>query len=132
MKVKINNTWLARGERESVADLQINGRRIIQIAQLLRADEIKMFDRKNHQTTVSFSVSRLHSSVQASECFILEHSTGLPGQGLVTFVATDDNGRDVERHLQAACIEIDESRYIGRSTHHTYTVIGGKMLKQKP
>ena len=132
MKVKIEKTWLAQGEHESVAGFRINGQRLTQTAQFLRAEAISVFDRKNHQTTVTFSITRLHESTQDAEVFILEHSTGLKHSGLIAFIAQGSHGRETVRYLQAACITVDDASYIGLSTRHNYTIIGGRILNQKP
>ena len=132
MKVQIGSTWLAEGGRESVSDFRINNEDILDVEAFLRATEISVFNRGNRKTTVKFSVKRTHDSVEAAETFILEHSTDMPGHGLVTFVAVSATGSETSRYLQDASVEVAEASYTGSTTYHTYTIIGGRMLTVRP
>jgi len=132
MKVKIDNYSLASGNLEGVSNFRINGQRQAQIGQFLRAEDVKVFNRKNLQTNVSFTVTRLHESLMIAEIFILQHDRDVPAQGLVTFIAGDEGGKQIERYLNAAMIQVSERSFIGVSTMHSYTIIGGELLIQRP
>jgi hypothetical protein len=133
VKIRIDNFWLAGAPDDpwhsQVANFRINGVRVVQVAQYLRAEAVKVFNRKNRQTTVTFEISRKHKTVQDAEVFILEHGNNIPGQGLVTFQALSSTGLVTERYLEAAVISGDDCSYIGATTRHNYQIVGGVMQK---
>lgn len=132
MKIKINNYPLADGALEGVSQFKINGQRVSQVAQFLRAAAVRVFNRGNLQTTVTFAITRAHESLMAAELFILEHDLNLPPQGLVTFTAGGAETQETERYLADAMITVSDREYIGVTTIHHYTVVGGELLKIKP
>lgn len=133
MKVKFGSTWLAKGEKESVSNLRINGRRVVQPGELLRASYEAPFDRKNKRVSVSFDVAREHDNVQESERFVIDHPCELPeGRQTLLLVAVDDDGRGMERYLPNAVLESDDHHYTGRTTFHSYTIVGGQITSDDP
>jgi len=116
----------------AVSDFRINREVAGQIAEFVRAAQVKTFDRKNRKTSISFSVAREHTTIRNCEAWILEHSTKLPNSGLVTLQAKSDSGASSERYLQDAVLVVAESHYEGASSFHTYQIIGGDILTEKP
>lgn len=136
MKVKIDNFWLAGDpadpRKSQVCNFRIDGERVIQVARYTRAEASRMFDRKNRLTTVTFDVARIHADLDDAEKYILEHGEELPGQGLVTFISTSSKGQETLRFMKASCVQSYSCSYIGKSTRHSYQIIGGMMLKVQP
>lgn len=132
MQIKIGTYTLARDGREGVSAFRINGRRLLQINELIDADEIEVTDRGNRRTVITFVVSRLHASPGDAEAYILEHADKPPAYGLVEFRATRADNRVSVLWMNAAAIEQLESWYVGCSTYHTYSIIGGKLTRTRP
>ena len=131
MKAKIisegTTTWLANGGRESIDGLAIDGQRIVQVGTFIRAEEITPFARKNKKTTITFSVSREHNSIEDCGNFILTHAAELPFQGTLHMISIAAGGAEYEKILPNATIISDRSRQMGQSSFHSYTFIGGQL-----
>lgn len=132
MRVTIGTFVLADHDKTSVSNFRINGSRLVQVAELVRAETVQVFGRGNRKTTVTFDVSREHADVRTSETFILGHATNVPESGLITFEAISASGALTRRYLNAAVCSVVDCSYAGVTTVHTYQIIGGKMLLQKP
>ena len=115
---------LATTGRDAAQDFRVNGSRIVQEAPLFRASGVTPIDRKNEKTVVTFTRTRLHSSIAAAEQFILEHADAIPRSGKVEFIS--DNSA-VTRFLEPAAISVVESSYLGVTTVHRYQIVGGQM-----
>lgn len=95
---------------------------LVQEVPLFRAPGIKVFNRGNFRNQFTFSITRVHASLQASELFFLEHAQSFPLSGRVEFV-TDDNV--VTRFMDPAVVRVTNAVPLGRSTVHAYQIIGG-------
>ncbi|NQT93221.1 MAG: hypothetical protein HQ559_10705 [Lentisphaerae bacterium] len=107
--------------------LVINGERLAQERPLLRAAERLTKDRANLKTEVSFSVAREHESLQDAWVFALTHYAGLPGEGLVTFEASNSAGAVKRLYLVDATLSVTGHKADGVRTTHTYKIQGGAM-----
>jgi len=116
----------------NISGLRIQGNRRIQRAEHLRAPGIKVYDRKNVETTVEFTVSQLHESIEDAELHILEHELDIPNRATVTITAIGLQGQRIRRYLKDAGIPSIDHRLMGRTTFTTYRIVGGEMLKQNP
>lgn len=134
MRITVGNPEFVLSDHNSTApaDLRIVERRLTQVTEFVRAVDISTFDRKNKQTTITFSVTRQHASIRGAGVYMLEHATKLPNRGLVTIEARDTNGSLTRRYLKNAMISSVESRQLGVSTFHSYEIVGGQMLTTKP
>jgi hypothetical protein len=115
-----------------VDEFRIANRPFAQVEPFLRALEQAVFDRGNDLTTVSFVVRREHDTVEDAELFILEHATELPGSGLVMFEAAGATGAASRRYLWASKVTAHDASYKGRTTIHSYVILGGRIRKEKP
>ena len=128
MKIKIKNTYLARGiqHKESPRDLNIIGKRNIQEASFLGGMEIKTFDRGNLSNRVSFKITRQHDSLEEAIRHTLLHSSKIEGlNGTVEFIA-EENDKETSFELMNASVRYVESKVTATATHHRYEIIGGK------
>ncbi len=132
MKIKIGDFWLAEAGELSPDELVINARRVVQIAEYLRASAAKPIPRKNTVTTISFSVSRTHTSVRIAEGYMLQHEVNIPDDGILTFISQDPGAGESTYYFDYAAIEATQGRQIGVSTFHSYTIIGGRITTTKP
>lgn len=133
MKIAIDDFILAEQSGPvGVRDFAVNTQRAVDAVRYLRAPAEAFFDRENQSTIITFTVTRLHTSLSAAEVFLLEHETAVPPTGLVVFTAQGDDGQEVSRYLADAVVEVSEATYIGLSTRHQYTIKGGLLLTQNP
>jgi hypothetical protein len=136
VKVKIGTTWLAGHPddpyKSQVSGWRQNGTRLIQEARYLRAEDVQVFDRRNKQTRISFSVTRYHSTTDAAEAFAVQHFDDIPGRAHITIEIQREGGGTILRYLRNAVILSVDSTLHGRTTRHTYQITGGAILKQDP
>lgn len=133
MKIRLNNIWITGTDmRERPGDLRINGQRVEQDAQFLRAAQARVFDRQNVMTTITFSIAREHASEQDAEYFILTHYADLPGNGTALLIAEDSTGREKNLYLENAVLVVTDHRHMGVSSFHDYTLKGGILTDVKP
>lgn len=125
MKIKWDSLWLSD---EFAADgyqsgLSLNGRQIVQEAQFLRAAQSQFFARGNRSVSLSFSVTRVFSSVSAAEQFFLGHyATIVDGPATLTCRCKNTDGTTTDVLIQNAVLEsLSEPRYIGVSVNISYT-----------
>lgn len=133
MKITINDFILAEMSGPvGVRDFKIVNDRLIEPAQFLRAEAGKFYDRKNRTTTVTFSVTRLHATLQDAELFLLTHESAMPRAGLVTFTARSDADEELSRYLADALVSVAEATYTGVASRHFYKITGGLLLTAPP
>lgn len=130
MQISIAGFDLAKGGREGPQGLRINGQRVVQSVEFLRGDATQQIARGNRTTSISFTVTRGHNTIQDAERFCLEHELDVPDSGLITLVA-GTGGTVVSRYL-TGCVSAIECVHEGTMTVTSYQLVGGKMLKQKP
>src|SRR2546421_807524 len=125
MKIKWDSIWLSD---EFAADgyqsgPTLNGRQIVQEAQFLRAAQSQFFARGNRSVLLSFSVTRVFSSISAAEQFFLGHyATLVNGPATLTCRCGGGSEAVTDVLIQNAVLEsLSEPRYIGESVNITYT-----------
>lgn len=111
------------------ANLRINGQTVAEAAEYLRAATVEVFDRGHRRTTITFSVTRIHASLETAELYLLKHETTLPRRGLVEFEVWQGRGRawwyDAVL-IQSAC------SHQGVTSFHEYTLVGGAVSGLPP
>lgn len=112
---------LSPGGYSSPSGFTIQTARNVQTRQFLRGKNAKMADRGNRRTTINFSVTRLFDTIPAAESYILLHETTIPGSGTVVFQAVDGK----KFYLKDAAVQTTESKQTGRTTMHSYSIMGG-------
>jgi hypothetical protein len=132
MKIKIGDFWLSKEGELAPDSLHVNGERVIQPADILRAASKKFFNRKNASTVIAFSVTREHSSVRAAEAFLIKHEAEIPDSGIIEVISYDGSGGEESAYIPTGFLKTTEASYIGCSTFHSYTIIGGRITITKP
>ena len=128
MKITLGNFTLADSPSAiPLANLRINGSRLIQQARLFRAIAIQCYDRGNHRTEITFDTTRSFPDQVAAEKFLLDHETQFPGRGLVTFVAGRPGSPTATRYLPNATVDSVHSSLRGCTTFHSYRITGGQL-----
>lgn len=120
MKVRINDTWLARGGREGTSNVAFNGTQVIQEAQFFRAQAAKWFARGNRSSSFSFSVARTHGSTRDAEEFLFTHRDNLPHSGDLV-ITCGLPGDELDIAFPGAVLEGVSAGYRGPTTFFTYT-----------
>lgn len=125
MRIRIGNTWLAAGGRQSPVDLSVNGQQVIEDAQFFGALAATYYGRGKRSTELTFTVEREHGSLKDAEVFLLTHWADLPRSGdVVVECGIGDDTQSVA--LKGAVLEsMPQGIYRGRSTRVTYTLRGG-------
>jgi hypothetical protein len=126
MRIFADKVQLADHGQIEVFDL--NEQRVLQIDDGPRWEEVKVRDRKNSQTAIVFKVNRLHASLTACERFILQHAVQVPRRPAVFLMICDYSGQKFELRLLNAGIQSVVSTFIGATSMHTYTVVGGRIV----
>jgi hypothetical protein len=105
-------------------DLKIKGSKELHIAHFLQASAIRIYDKGNLQTLITFNNIRRHTSIEAALIFLLTHSSELSNakgdlllaySSAITFVLPNASVKSMESSIRAS------------STHHIYEIIGGKI-----
>lgn len=132
MQIWIGTYQLAQEGRGGVSSFTSRPRRNIEIKEGVRRSTIRAVPRDNLKRLYSFSVSRQHESPGDAEVFVLDHESQVPASGVLRLVARNTDGQETERFIEAAVIEVCDSSYIGSSTIHSYSIIGGEMSNTNP
>lgn len=115
----------------SPANLVIDGGRILQIDDLVRATHVSIKDRSNKSTTISFSVNREHKSYADAQVFCLEHNEELPGVGALRIDMRKDNGGLIARLCERAGLQGVRTYHKGCRTESSYVFICGEFITPK-
>ena len=125
MKVFFNTIELAGERAKSVSGFIIRTQNADQIEELFRAPDVKIFERGNKRTTVTFSTHRLHENPEEAATFVMEHTIDLYGKGTVKLMNARGN-----RFLYGATVDLGEGSYNGSTSLFKYTIIGGRISKK--
>ena len=115
------------GESEFDEDFKINGQRVVQIGEYLRAENSRPFNRGNRKTTVSWAATKEHGSFAAAEAFLLEHETDIPDVGALVCIA--EGSGQTSFVLSDAQLQTHDGSRIGVSTLHKYLFVGGRFSR---
>jgi hypothetical protein len=129
MKITFGSVTISGGGKESPADCSLEGVRVIQLAQRLRAAGITPLYRQNRQNTFSGTVTREHATTAAAETFLLTHENSLPDQDTLTIKSDAD--ATLLTISNAVCV-LCRTRYKGSSTITTYQFVGGVVTEPEP
>lgn len=113
---------ISAGGRESPANYRVGGKRVFQLAELLRAAAAIPLDRANVSTTISFDVTKEYSSVEAAEIAALDGPATYCKPGVMSFLAS--GGQTLARRLPCVVIGVD-AKQSGIVLFWTFTLVGG-------
>lgn len=118
---------------EEPNNFKLNGQRVVEIAEFLRAEYIKVFYRNNRKTSISFQTARLHANIQTAEAFVMDHESTVTVMGLLEITLVSDKGAQTFRYINNAAVEsVTLVSWTGITTIHEYSLVGGVVLKVKP
>src|SRR5690349_12616725 len=123
---------LARGGNQSPQNLRINGQRLVQIAEYPRADDAEPFARKNHRTTVSFTVTESYAELDAAGAAVVECQGLSRERGKLLIIAQGQNGTTSNRWIMKAVIQSIDAQQRGIAVDKSYTIVGGGMSSSEP
>lgn len=129
MKIYLEATTLAAGDREAASGFVIQQQRAVQSVDYVRGTHGAQFARGNWRHVVRFAVHRVHASLQAAQEFILDHADELPSSGLLHIETNTGTG---DRWASDAVLAEVVPEIVGTSTRHTYTILCGEILDADP
>lgn len=132
MKITLASFDFSGTGSEEVSDLRGSGSRQVQVAELLRAQHARVYQRNNEITRISFAVTRKHDSLQAAQEFLITHPLEFPRTGKLVIQAMEP-GTD-ERTLftaETAAIEGWDYSHIGVTTIFSYKLVIGEPKRNR-
>lgn len=130
MHIQILDTLIASDGHHSeyIHNLSLREKRHFHVATFIHSPQVHAYDHGNTQTTLSFSVTRQHGSVQNAKDFLLSHNATLQGlQGHAQIIENES-----VHYLHNAIITQVDGSLEDVSTTHTYTLIGGIFSEEPP
>lgn len=129
MKINIGTIVLADGveKNEAPYNVKISNTRAIQVTQSIRGESVKSYDRGNQQTTLEFTVTRKHESIEDAQMFILQHSSSL--NNLSDYLTIIEEPSNLVYYLTDATIAEINGYVTNNTSTHQYKVIGGKIVE---
>ncbi len=133
MRITIGAVPLCEGERSSQFPdrFAIDGKRLVQIREFLRADYAKPKGRGNRTHRIAFAVTREHANHRAAVEWSVAHEASIPESGQIQIIA-EYRGRTTYYLWYGEVESCVLDPIIGCSTVHTYTLIGGKLSAAPP
>lgn len=120
-------------------NLRFNGRRILDVVDLVRADYAEAHHRGNRRNTLSFDVRRdvdlqgkAFRDPEEAFAFALDHGDEFDEEGLVR-ITLEGRFTSAVRWLRNAFVEAhDLSEVLGVANRYSYTINAGAISKTKP
>jgi hypothetical protein len=123
MKIKKGSTYIAGlagdPQKSQASNLSVNGVRLEQLVEKIRADFIGLLDRKNVRHTITWEVTRIHANMQTSEAFVLDHPGAVMGPDTFTFEFSTGS------RVTTGFLNAVTCKQTGLTTRHSYTLICG-------
>lgn len=119
---------LANAPDEPLAsNLAIDGRRIVEVADLCQSDYVEQYNRRNRSRTISFDGSHYHDTEYAAALFALDHDDEIPILADVTIELGSGN-QTARRTFRNAGIEaVRLVGYKGLTTLWNYVIKASRM-----
>ncbi len=127
MKISIGNISLANGHdhKEEPYDFSLHHTRQTQMATPLRSNSSKWYDRGNQTITITFSVTKQHTSVEAAQQYVIQHAIELNNLSSQLIIVEEPSQKQFIL-LDAVMSEITSSS-TGITSTHFYKIIGGNL-----
>lgn len=113
---------LAGTGREGAQDFALSFADAIQSAAPLRAAAVKLYNRGNRLTSLSWTTARSHANQPTAEAFMFSHAAAITSGLTGSLVCTPDGG--AAKTFTGAVVRISASRHLGLTTIHTYEAQG--------
>lgn len=123
---------LAAGGKQSPQNLRINGQRLVQIATYPRAESAEPLARKNHQTTVTFTVTEEYGDLDQAGVAVIEAQGVTKERGSLLLIPKGQSGASANRWITKAVIQAVDAQQRGVAVDKSYTIIGGEMSTSEP
>jgi hypothetical protein len=132
MLAKLGTFFLADGTISGGVDLtnfRLRVDRVFEVITPLQSANPVLLDRELRKFDLTFTVARVHASIDASEVYIQEHDATIPTSG--AFVITTIAGL-VWTLSNAALTSHNLTRETGSTTFHAYHIVGGAPFEPAP
>jgi hypothetical protein len=114
------------GANSPLDDINLAHTGSVQEVEFPRAEEIKLFNRKNARFDQTFSVLYARSSGGSAESWLFEMRNRIPQFGRVQFTSESTVGASQAWYLHNASCQIIAARHIGAAVLATFRIRGGK------
>ena len=126
MNVIFETSVLAPGGAQAAANVRVNGKQIIDIADFFRAVAANFFPRGNLSVEFSFTTHWVFNSTTQAEVFVLTHPTYLPmtnaDNGVLQIVCGAESSPQTIYSPSAVLESAEIVGYVGRSVDVRYTL----------
>lgn len=119
------------GRLQGVSGWQLDGERDVQVIKGIRAVEVTPVDRQNTATSLKFTVTRDHDTIEAAELFAMTHELELANKGVLVMTASAGQANQAVVYLKAQLKNVSV-KYEGMLSMTTYTFMGGKTATKRP
>jgi hypothetical protein len=123
---------LAAGGKRAPQNLRVNGQRVLQIATFPRASSAEVLPRKNHQTTVTFSVTEEYADLDAAGAAVFEAQLLSKERGTLLIICQGQQGNVSNRYIGKAVIQAIDATQRGIAVDKSYTIVGGDVSTSEP
>ena len=96
-----------------------------QVSRFVRARAVKVHDRGNQQTVISFGTSRKFEDAAEAMAWGHDHEIDYPRAGTVAVESQRANGGTLVRYLKDAAVSPPEIQFLGATLLIYYTITGG-------
>lgn len=104
---------------------EVGGKNVLDIFQPARGAEVKVFDRGNYQSQVSFTVTKLHNSIADARDFQMQHLVGIPSAGVLRMENPGGSSSTQWTYIKGGFNDV-RVKAIGATTVASYSFTGGK------
>lgn len=120
----LSGGWALKG-------LQLRVHRYFDIVVPLGALNPVLFDRNKRRVDISFSVDRVHETIEAAETYIADHDSTVPRTGDIKLI-TMGTETVIALIINGALLSHELVRQIGKFTEHAYRIAGSTQFAPTP
>jgi hypothetical protein len=124
MKVVFGNYTICEGGDDSPSNLEIDGSSVVEVAELVRAEEVSTFDRQNEQTRITFERNIEEGSYLEAQNRMMIEKAATPRKGDLVLTAEASYQYQVFQIADASMPRI-KLRQKGVTVTISYEFVGG-------
>lgn len=113
----------------SAFDYQKRSQAVTQTAGFVRGKAVKVYDRGNVQTTISFGTTRKFATAADAVAWAHDHEADYPRTGTVIVETDRANLGAIRRYLREAVVSPPDIEFIGATLVIRYSITGGIFSK---
>lgn len=114
------------GDDDALQLTSVGGKNALEIFQPAYADEVKVFDRGNHQSEISFVVTKLHANGADAHEYAMTVARDTAGVGVLWKESVDDAPSGSQWTYIRGGFTNAQVKIIGSTTITTFAYVGGR------